>query len=37
MVWRYYSVIGGAVMLGLFVVQIIANVVSHPRPTSEKK
>ena len=37
MVWKYYSVIGGAVMLGLFVIQIIANIVSHPRATSEKQ
>jgi len=37
MVWKYYSVIGGVVMLGLFVIQIIANIVSHPRATSGKK
>jgi len=32
MVWKYYSLTGGIVMLGLFVVQIIANIASHPRP-----
>lgn len=37
MVWKYYSVIGGVVMLGLFVIQIIANIVSHPRATTEEK
>ena len=31
MVWKYDSVIGGVVMLGLFVIQIIANIMSHPR------
>ncbi len=31
MVWRYYSLIGGIVMLGLFVVQIVANILTHPR------
>ena len=31
MVWKYYSLTGGIVMLGLFVVQIIANMASHPR------
>jgi hypothetical protein len=33
MVWRFQSVTGGIVMLTLFVVQIVANVVTHPRPT----
>ncbi len=31
MVWKYYSLIGGIIMLGLFIIQIIANIVSHPR------
>ena len=31
MVWKYDSVIGGVIMLGLFVIQIIANIISHPR------
>jgi hypothetical protein len=37
MVWRYYSLIGGIIMLGLFVVQIIANIVTHPRSSVEKR
>ena len=37
MVWRYYSVIGGIIMAGLFVIQIIANIVSHPRAAVEKR
>jgi len=32
MVWKYDSVIRGMIMLGLFAIQIIANLVSHPRP-----
>jgi len=34
MVWKYYSLIGGMIMLGLFVIQIIANILSHPRPAA---
>jgi hypothetical protein len=37
MVWKYYSVMGGIVLLGLFVIQLIANVASHPRPTAKRK
>ena len=37
MVWKYDSVIGGVIMLGLFVIQIIANIVSHPRSAVEKR
>jgi hypothetical protein len=37
MVWRYYSLIGGIIMLGLFVVQIVANIVTHPRSALEKR
>lgn len=37
MVWKYYSVTGGVIMLGLFIIQIIANIVSHPRSTAENK
>ena len=37
MVWKYYSLIGGIIMLGLFVIQIIANIISHPRKAIEKK
>jgi len=36
LVWKYDSVIGGVIMLGLFVLQIIANKGSHPRVTTEK-
>ena len=36
MVWKYYSLIGGIILLGLFVIQIIANIVSHPRRAIEK-
>lgn len=36
MVWKYQSVIGGVVMLGLFIIQITANILSHPRPVREK-
>jgi hypothetical protein len=37
MVWKYYSVIGGIIMLGLFIIQLIANIVSHPRSTAKGK
>jgi len=37
MVWKYDSVIGGIIMFGLFVIQIIANIVSHPRAAVEKR
>ena len=37
MVWKYDSVIGGVIMLGLFVMQIIANIGSHPRGRPENK
>lgn len=36
MVWKYDSVTGGMIMLGLFVIQIIANIISHPRASTEK-
>ena len=36
MTWKYYSLIGGIILLGLFVVQIIANIVTHPRRTIEQ-
>jgi hypothetical protein len=32
MVWKYDSLAGGIVMLGLFIIQVIANIASHPRP-----
>ena len=37
MVWKYDSVIGGVVMLGLFIIQLIANMLSHPRPATKGK
>jgi hypothetical protein len=37
MVWKYYSLIGGIIMLGLFVIQIIANIITYPRKAIEKK
>jgi len=36
MTWKFYSLIGGIILLSLFVIQIIANMVSHPRRTIEK-
>lgn len=36
MVWKYYSVSYGMIMLGLFVIQLIANIASHPRPANKK-
>jgi hypothetical protein len=35
MVWRYYSWIDGMIMLSLFVIQIVANILSHPRSAVE--
>jgi hypothetical protein len=37
MIWRYYSLIGGIILLALLVVQIIANIATHPPMTVEKK
>ena len=37
MVWKYDSVTRGVIMLGLFVIQIITNIVSHPRAKPDKK
>lgn len=31
MIWKYYSLIGGGILLGLLIIQIIANVATHPR------
>jgi hypothetical protein len=36
MVWKYYSLTGGIILLGLFVVQIIVNIVTHPQFTIGK-
>ena len=30
MTWKYYSLKAGIILLGLFVVQIIANILTHP-------
>ena len=30
MAWKYYSVGGGIILLVLFIIQIIANIVTHP-------
>jgi hypothetical protein len=30
MSWKYYSVRSGIIMLVLFVIQIIANIATHP-------
>ena len=35
MVWKNYSQIGGAIMLGLLIIQIIVNIRTHS-PTSQK-
>jgi hypothetical protein len=37
MTWKYYSVPYGIILLVLLVVQIVANIVSHPRPAVEKR
>lgn len=37
MVWKYYSLIGGIILLGLFVIQIIVNIVTHPRSAAENR
>ena len=37
MVWKYYSLIGGIILLSLFVIQIIANIVTHPQAIIKKK
>jgi 4-hydroxybenzoate polyprenyltransferase len=29
MIWKYYSQIGGAIMLGLLIIQIIVNIRTH--------
>lgn len=37
MTWKYYSLIGGIILLGLFVIQIVVNMATHPRAIIEKK
>ena len=34
MVWKYYSLIGGFIMLALFFIQIILNILTHPRQST---
>ncbi len=34
MTWRFDSVTRGILLLVLFVVQIVANILTHPRPTA---
>ena len=36
MTWKYYSVPYGIILLVLFVIQIIANIVTHPQATIKK-
>ena len=36
MVWNYYSLTGGIILLVLFVIQIITNILSHPCGSKEK-
>ncbi len=31
MTWKYYSLTGGIILLCLFVIQLIANLATHPR------
>lgn len=33
MVWKYDSIIGGITMLGLLIIQLMTNFISHPRRT----
>lgn len=37
MTWRYYSLAGGILLLCLFVIQIVINMVTHPKSTGENK
>ncbi len=37
MAWKYYSLTGGIILLGLFIIQIIINIVTHPPAAIEKK
>lgn len=31
MAWKYDSVVGGIIMLGLLIIQIFTNILSHPK------
>ena len=33
MTWNFYSLTYGIILLALFIIQLIANFRSHPRPT----
>ena len=35
MTWKYYSVPYGVILLVLFIIQIIANIVTHPQVIKE--
>jgi len=37
MVWKYDSVTRGIILLILFIIQIIANITSHPQFTTKKR
>ena len=37
MVWKYYFLTGGIILLGLFIAQILINILTHPRGAIEKK
>ena len=34
MVWKYDSLVRGVVLLGLFIIQLVTNMISHPRKNS---
>ncbi len=34
MVWKYDSLTRGVIMLGLFIIQLVTNLISHPRRNS---
>ena len=36
MVWKYDSLIGGIIMLCLFVIQIAINLITHPQAITQK-
>jgi len=36
MIWKNYSQIGGVIMLGLFIVQIIVNISTHRLKNTDK-
>ncbi|MFC2028675.1 hypothetical protein ACFLTX_01985 [Chloroflexota bacterium] len=34
MPWKFYSLDSGIIMLALFIIQLIANFASHPKPAN---